>query len=434
MKVSHCLIGCNDNPLYLDFWPLVKRMWLHTGIIPVLYYIADTPLKTDDPNIIFVKAVEGIPTPFQAQMIRMLAAATVDSEDMVITSDMDMIPTCISYWQDCVRSVGPDKFVVYRNVLEHEKQFPICYLGATPKVWNEIFPAGSLNDALSVLASLYTKINGGVDGMHGGRGWFSDQLIVYNLTQMNNKFTDRIVKLNDFDTGFIRLDRADNDITKLDSNRRFLLCRGAYSDYHMLRPMSQWKEYNTTLVNDMIKKQSMFDMNVFVSHISSETFEMSMKTIEWCIKNNNKLQIVSYGVPKPKSLSNLVRWIPIEDTVVKIAKTILYSMTCRGVFIPPGYTNSMILPSAMLENVYEVGVIPKGSVGDSPVSEDLLNVMSGIRRKNIIGSVIFFNERCSSFMYQWLVASSSFAQNWDEMEVFNSVRWKYNDDPGFILI
>ena len=40
MKIDYVLVGTNDNPLYLDFWPVISKVWKTVfNITPVLGYI-----------------------------------------------------------------------------------------------------------------------------------------------------------------------------------------------------------------------------------------------------------------------------------------------------------------------------------------------------------------------------------------------------------
>ena len=38
MKLDHVILASNDNPDYLNFWPLVSEAWSQMGVDPILIY------------------------------------------------------------------------------------------------------------------------------------------------------------------------------------------------------------------------------------------------------------------------------------------------------------------------------------------------------------------------------------------------------------
>ena len=40
MKIKYAIMSSDSNPLYLDFWPIVSKVWKEKfDIEPILYYI-----------------------------------------------------------------------------------------------------------------------------------------------------------------------------------------------------------------------------------------------------------------------------------------------------------------------------------------------------------------------------------------------------------
>lgn len=93
MKPTRVILASNTNPEYIQFWPLVARHWqaIH-HLRPTLFFIGpkDRPLETDIGDVIFVDPLPGIPTSFQAQMIR-LFAPTLFPEDCCVICDIDLL-------------------------------------------------------------------------------------------------------------------------------------------------------------------------------------------------------------------------------------------------------------------------------------------------------------------------------------------------------
>ena len=76
MKITKCLVACDLNEIYLEFYPIVRKYWKNVvGIDTVLILIADEiPYNLNEfrDEIILFKPVDDIHTAFQAQCIRIL--------------------------------------------------------------------------------------------------------------------------------------------------------------------------------------------------------------------------------------------------------------------------------------------------------------------------------------------------------------------------
>jgi len=91
MRLSCALVACNDNPKYLDFWPVVKQAWWDVVGIPcIMIYVADTipeTLKTD-PAVRHFKPIEGLSTLIQAQEISYLYPCLLKGDGNIIVTDI----------------------------------------------------------------------------------------------------------------------------------------------------------------------------------------------------------------------------------------------------------------------------------------------------------------------------------------------------------
>ncbi|GIR20026.1 hypothetical protein CM15mP35_02870 [bacterium] len=38
MNIDKVILSSNDNPEYLDFWPIVSEAWINIGVTPILFY------------------------------------------------------------------------------------------------------------------------------------------------------------------------------------------------------------------------------------------------------------------------------------------------------------------------------------------------------------------------------------------------------------
>jgi hypothetical protein len=184
MKLDCALVACNENTHYLDFWPVVKRAWWDiVGIPCIMIYVGETlpeHLK-DDPAVRHFKPIEGWPTATQAQVIRLLYPALLGCEGAVVLSDMDIAPLQKEWFVEGFANARPDQFVSLRGIDEGNQQVYMCYVGARPQIWAEMFGITneqSVRDRLTGLAQLFPA-----DGAHGGKGWCTDQIILYQAVK-----------------------------------------------------------------------------------------------------------------------------------------------------------------------------------------------------------------------------------------------------------
>lgn len=272
MRLSSCLVASDLNPLYLDFFPAVHKVWTEVvGVNVKLALVADAipaSLKAWADDIVLFPPLLGVSTAFQAQCIRLLYPALMEAEangGAVIISDMDMIPMCRRYYADTIAGFSDDTFVVYRgNVLIHDSaQIAMCYNAARPAVWAEIFgsPDGRIDgikDVRRILADWAARCPE-YDGLHGGQGWSFDQRVLFErvrswASQAPNK--PRIAVLDDVQAGFQRLDRLDLMRTGALSMAQAERIRDhLYTDYHLLRPNADYKAANDRIVQILLDRR-----------------------------------------------------------------------------------------------------------------------------------------------------------------------------------
>jgi hypothetical protein len=243
MEIGTVLTATDTNPLYLEFVPLFIKSWsiLFPEVDIIIVLIADSIpdiLKEYSSNIRLVSPIPDMHTAFQAQCIRLLYPRYITREQGVLITDMDMIPLNRSYYEDPIKNIDPSAFVAYRNVLlPHE--IPICYNIALPNTWKKVFETDTLE-------SWYTEVN--YDGNHGGQGWSSDQL---KLIQRYNEYSGLKYILDDT-IRMKRLDRSDILSKNKDEIQKNVINR-KYSDYHCLRPYSEYKKLNDFIVECLLK-------------------------------------------------------------------------------------------------------------------------------------------------------------------------------------
>lgn len=255
MKIGTILTATNTKQLYIEFIPIFVKAW--KKIIPeadICIVLIGTEIPNEYINTeysqyihLFPPVSASIDTAFQAQCIRLLYPRQIPaSSGGILITDIDMIPLQRKYYVESIKKFPDNSFVVYRDVCLPE-MISMCYNVANSATWTEIFGEES---AETILKRWYES--SGYDGKYGGKGWCTDQ---YKLIDAINKWGmdscgNRMYILNDLITGFRRLDRGDseetfNDFLKLAQD----IHQGKYSDYHCLRPHSEYRK-----INDFILK------------------------------------------------------------------------------------------------------------------------------------------------------------------------------------
>lgn len=243
MKLDLCLLSCDLNPDYYQFFPLVRKLWKDVvGIDCILILIANEipySLLSEKDHIIMFPPLPVIPTGFQAQCIRVLYPCLLDKQGIII-SDMDIIPLESEYFHQ-VKRYPDDSFVIYRDVISEYNQYPICYCAASSQTWRDIFKVTVMNDLTTLLSSWYERDDYRISSPYSLM-WAQDQLKLFEFV---NKYNGKrnIIHLFDEDTNFSRLDRINleyisnhiDDVKKQIVNQK-------YTDFHLPRPFDRYKE------------------------------------------------------------------------------------------------------------------------------------------------------------------------------------------------
>lgn len=247
MKLDCVITSVNNNDLYIDFIPLFIKTWkkLYPDVDVKIILIHDNiPEKFESykQHIILFPPIKNVSTAFTSQYIRLLYPCIMKYKNGILISDMDMLPMNRKYYTENIKNIENNKFVYMRNVLLNAKEIAMCYNVATPNIWTSIFNITSLQDIKERLITVYEQ-NQYAD-IHGGKGWNLDQLHLYQKVMQWNSITNNFVILNDYSTGYYRLDRVRFLFNQTTIND---IKYGKYSDYHCLRPYNQYKDINETI-------------------------------------------------------------------------------------------------------------------------------------------------------------------------------------------
>ena len=226
-------MGSNNNPLYLDFWPIVSKVWKEVfNITPVLGLISDEETDIyDDGNglVIKLKSIEGFDDGLLSQLVRLYLPKFLEGN--CIISDIDMIPLSKKYFIDDLNDYSDNDFIIMSS--HHPQtininQYPMCYVVGNDKIFKELFTLE--DDWISFVKKIPHQ------------GWFTDQLYLYDIINKNNNFNYKFTQRNG---GFV-YNRIDRINWRYDGNK---IKEGYYIDCHSLRPYKQF----TKEIDELIK-------------------------------------------------------------------------------------------------------------------------------------------------------------------------------------
>lgn len=176
-ELKRVILATNNNPDYIQFWPIVAPLWQAMGIRPTLALIADEdcPIDTSLGDVIRFAPIPHVAESTQAQTIRLLLPALFP-EDVCIISDIDMLPLSKPYFIEGARHCPDDAFLVYRDCAHGcgYPHYPMCYNAAKGKIFGSIFGISSHEDIIKTITAWADY----------GLGWNTDELLLYYfLTQ-----------------------------------------------------------------------------------------------------------------------------------------------------------------------------------------------------------------------------------------------------------
>jgi hypothetical protein len=247
MKIDKAIVSSDSNPMYLDFWAIVSKMWsVKFGITPVLLYFGDNVenISTEYGEVIQIPILDGIPVSTQAQCARIWYAGQC-GEEVVITSDIDMLPLSPKYYVDPLIDIDDDKYV-HLNPLNGNTYFPMCYNVGKSSTLKEILDIDtSFEDFMNklIVFSKGKERSLNVDGLSAL--WFLDE--IYTTAKVNeyrNVNPDRIIPI--IRSGGQNGYRIDRPTWGYDLN---LVKENYYYDSHSVRPYVEYKDTIDMLVN-----------------------------------------------------------------------------------------------------------------------------------------------------------------------------------------
>lgn len=179
MKLTTVIGSVNDNPKYYKFIPIQIKFWKKFGCNFVCVFCAksipEKMLKYKD-NIILWNRNQDVNSAFLGQNLRMFYPALLNlpDDEMVMMTDMDMLPTNFVYYKNGLEGFKKDDFIYYRRIAGN--QIYMCYNAAHPETWAKAFQIKSLKDIENRINEIYSP---DYSGLPGKTGWFTDQKVMF---------------------------------------------------------------------------------------------------------------------------------------------------------------------------------------------------------------------------------------------------------------
>lgn len=196
MILTTVIASVNNNPVYYMFIPKQISFWKKLNIKFIGIFIGEnipSELLEYTDNIILYNKNLDINTVYVSQNVRMYYASllTLSENELVMITDMDMLPANDTYYKNGLENFTKDDFIYYRNI--DGNQIYMCYNAAHPNTWSKVFGINTIDD---IESEIYSNYNQTYNGIPGSNGWFIDQEIMYKklINYPNLKVLNRPIK------------------------------------------------------------------------------------------------------------------------------------------------------------------------------------------------------------------------------------------------
>ena len=224
------ILGTTNHHDYVSCYRYVARAWNNIGWDTLTFYVNDQPDKLisefNNNKIIEVpKSKYG--HIILSQVYRLLGHHYLDDSDIIMTSDIDMMPLS-DYWNPSIDFVN-----CYAYDLTGYKHYPICYIAMNKENWTRIIPEKNVDDLLNKYSC--AKSNDFDDY------WYTDQHIITERIKSSDLPVKEINRGSDkYNLATGRIDRAALDYTANIPEQKI--------DCHLPRP------FNKQVCNYLLKE------------------------------------------------------------------------------------------------------------------------------------------------------------------------------------
>lgn len=216
MKLTTVMSSVNNNPNYYLFIPKQITFWRHFNINFIAIFVGEyIPLELIEysNNIILWNDNLDLNTAFVAQNLRIYfpSLLKLPDDEVVMITDMDMLPTNNTYYTHDLENFTIHDFIYYRNI--DRNQIYMCYNAAHPSLWAKLF---FVNNKTDIINKIYETYNKSYNGIPGSPEWFIDQEMMYShlIKYPQLKALNRPIKRLEVDMYYKHLQNNDSNFLK----------------------------------------------------------------------------------------------------------------------------------------------------------------------------------------------------------------------------
>jgi GT2 family glycosyltransferase len=258
-RLTTVISSVNNNPNYYMFIPKQIFFWGTFGIRFIAIFAGEKippELMDYKDNIILWNRNTDLNSIYLGQNLRMYYASLLKlpDDEVVMITDMDMLPTNISYYATGIENISKEVFICYRFILEHSKIL-MCYNAAHPDTWAKIFDVYS---EFSIERQLTENYNKEYTGVHGSIGWYTDEQVLYKKLEKyphvailnkhinrlhSDEYYDRLSRgdthfIHEYDDAHFHTDYFINKDLILDAEKQL---KNIFKEYHGLENLKNIK-------------------------------------------------------------------------------------------------------------------------------------------------------------------------------------------------
>jgi len=179
MRLTTVIGSVNLNPNYYLFIPKQILFWNKFNVKFIAVIVGNNipeELTEYSTNIVLWNKNLNINSAFVAQNLRIYYPALLNlpNDELVMITDMDMLPTNDKYYKDELDIFTHNDFIYYRHI--DKNQIYMCYNAAHPEIWGNVFKIKNEKDIEDKINKTYVE---NYSGIPGSNGWFKDQEIMY---------------------------------------------------------------------------------------------------------------------------------------------------------------------------------------------------------------------------------------------------------------
>ncbi len=235
MKIDLAIHSSDSSELYLDFWPIVSKIWVKKfNVKPILIYIDNDLNKSivnDYGEIIRIKPIPNEPINLQTQLARFWYTINYPELSSII-SDIDMLPISSKYFATNLIGCNESSYIHLNPCINEYGRLPACYHVAKGRVFKEVL---EINDNWHDFYFKVKELGSKICEKENLPIWFIDECYTsFKVLNYNNDIDISLIPRVGGASGF-RIDRSGWVYNK------HLFKYDYYIDLHSIRPLSNHK-------------------------------------------------------------------------------------------------------------------------------------------------------------------------------------------------